>query len=104
MLGWELLDNSLMQTELETQKEVKLQLRNAHKLPPAPKHANGWDRRDWVKNAKLQYQQFTCKGVNGQKCPQSNNKTQDYCTCAPAKWMCKACHIEHIVKLRNDGL
>ncbi len=75
MLGWELINNSLMQTELEIQQEVKHQLRNAHKLLPAPKHANGWDGRNWVKKAKLQYQQFTCKGVNGEKCAQSNNKT-----------------------------
>ncbi len=104
MLGWELIDNSLMQTELETQQEVKLRLRNEHKLIPAPKHANGWDGRSWVKNAKSQYQQFTCKGANGQKCAQPNNKTQTYCTCAPAKWMCKACHVDPIIELRNDGL
>ncbi len=48
-----------MQTEMEMQQEVKQQLRNAHKLLPVPKHTYGWDGRDWAKNAKLQYQQFT---------------------------------------------
>ncbi len=57
MFGWELIDNSLMQTELEMQQDEKRKLRNAHKLLPEPKHANGWDGRDWLKNAKSQYQQ-----------------------------------------------
>ncbi len=104
ILAWESIDNPFIANEIEAQEEVKRRLRNQHNLLPAPKHANGWDGRDWIKKAKSRYQQFTCKGANGRKCTQSNNKTRTYCTCAPGKWMCKACHLEHIVQLRNEGL
>ena len=81
-----------------------MRLRNEHKLLPAPKHANGWDCRGWKKEAKSQYQQFTCKGADGVKCPKRGYKTRTYCTCAPGNWMCKKCHVQHMISLSYEGL
>ncbi len=88
---------------LEGKKEAATQnvrrLWNTRKLITAPKHANRWDRRGWKKEAKFPYQQFTCKGADGAKCT-----IQTYCTCTPRKWMCKDCHIAHLLNLNNEGL
>ncbi len=39
----------MIANEIEAQKEGKRRLRNQHNLLPAPKHANRWDGRDWIK-------------------------------------------------------
>ncbi len=95
-LAWELVDNNFINSEIERQKEVQRRLRNQHNILLVPKHANGWDERSWIKKSKIAVPTIHLQGCERKKCAQSNNKSQTYCTCAPRKWMFKACHLEHI--------
>ena len=103
-LAWELIDNLLLEYEKESPEDNIRMLRNTHKLISAPRHTNHWDGRGWKKEAKFPYQQFTCKGADGEKCARRGHKIRTYCTCAPGKWMCKDCHVNHMVKLSKEGL
>ncbi len=103
-LAWELIENPMLEGEKETATQNVRRLRSTHQLITAPKHANRWDGRGWKKEAKFPYQQFTCKGADGEKCTKRGHKIRTYCSCTPGKWMCKDCHIVHWLNLNNEGL
>lgn len=103
-LAWELIENPMLEGEKETATQNVRRLRSTHQLITAPKHANRWDGRGWKKEAKFPYQQFTCKGADGEKCTKRGHKIRTYCSCTPGKWMCKDCHIVHWLNLSNEGL
>ena len=53
---------------------------------------------------KKYYGQFACSMQTTEQCKDKDNKKccRTYCACNPGAWMCKNCHIDHVVDIAKD--
>ena len=98
--------DSTQHTDESPQRRSKRNVRDlpdAHKLMIAPQHAKcyeGYPKYKWDLTASqpYQYQQRTCSS----KCSADYTKqTRTYCNCNRYKWICKHCHVKHVISVHN---
>ena len=74
-----------------TRKKRKIE----HSLVTAPCHASKFVGGRWQKKSRAKYQQFVCKGFGCKK------QVRTYCACGVGNWLCKDCHLEHMLEALN---
>ncbi len=97
--AWDLIDNPVLEVEEDKRRTALVGLCDEHKLIKAPPHARSYARRRWKCDAKIPYQQYKCRGVEGQKC---KKKIRTSCSCNPGHWMCAGCHVIHFSLCREE--
>ena len=98
--------DSTQDTEESPQHRSKRNRRDvpdAHKLMIAPAHAKcyeGHPKYKWDLTVSQPYQQRACSS----KCPAGCTKqTQTYCNCNRYKWVCKYCHVKHVIAVHDEN-
>ena len=95
MLAKALIFNTYLVSEEEKEKAAQL-LHNKrrkvnHTLETAPQHARKFDRTEWVCDNKWPFQQYRCSTHCGKQ-------TRTYCSCDVGVWLCKDCHLKHVIE------
>ena len=78
-----------------------------HELLTAPKDATCWlgpPHNKWSMNKKNYYGQFACSKQTTEQCRDKKSRkcNRTYCACNPGAWICKNCHIDHVVDVARD--
>ena len=63
-----------------------------HCLRAAPRHASKYVGGRWQKKSRAKYQQFVCRGG------QCKKQVRTYCSCMVGHWLCKDCHVQHMIE------
>lgn len=91
-LAHALIFNELLQQEQHGDQKRKSRCKRVHTICTAPTHARRFKNGKWKKSAKAKYQQYTCRGLGCKK------KCRTYCSCTVGHWLCKSCHMDHVVE------
>ena len=86
------------QTHQRRSKRNRREAPDAHKLMVAPNHAKcylGKPTYKWDLTVSQKYQQQRCS--TGYE-----TKTRTYCHCHQFAWLCKPCHIKHVLTVHSD--
>ena len=70
-----------------------------HTLLTVPPHAKYYEGRPvykWKCTQKAKYQQLACSAG-------CKTQTRTYCRCNPYNWICKHCHVKHVVTVTNGN-
>ena len=95
-LALALIDNDYLKAEMEqdltSDPARRRSTRNVkHDPRSAPPYASRWNGQKWICGSKSKYQQFICRGAG------CKAQVRSYCSCDPSRWLCLACHTDHIV-------
>ena len=81
------------ETQQHRRKRNRGDITDEHTLITTPPHAKlheGKPKYKWNFTSKQKYQQLACSAG-------CKTQTQAYCRCNPYKWICKHCHMKHVV-------
>lgn len=95
IMAWTFIYNDYLQTEVGEVRKSKRVRVFRHNLVSAPLFARNCVSGKWDYLAKKN-QQYTCKTTGCQ------NMIRTYCTCSVGHWMCKDCHLNHIVECSSQ--
>ena len=94
-LALALMDNEFIgEVDPEERRGSKQRQRDTevHVLASVLPFAKTWKGKKWDCSAKAKYQQYTCQGHG------CSHKVFTYCACGVGYWMCKSCHMTHLVE------
>ena len=90
------IDNEYLKShEPRTSKRSQKRQRLEHCLRTAPCHASKYVGGRWQKKARAKYQQYVCRGG------QCKKQVRTYCSCMVGHWLCKDCHVQHMIDVLN---
>ena len=90
------IHNEYLKTERpRSTKSTRNKRKLEHTLVTAPCNASKFVGGRWKKTSRAKYQQFVCRGENCKK------QVRTYCACMVGHWLCKECHLEHILSSIN---